>query len=838
MKMKRLIVAVAFVAVWMIGNMQDVTHAAPNTASNAAWNVNMSSVTTNAAMFYGTWSNHTYYASPSDWRKESIYQFITDRFSDGDPSNNEGAYGGVDHSKVDYRHGGDFKGIEDHLDYIKSLGYTAIWISPIFQNRYNSYHGYGQIDFTLLDDRFGTLTDFRNMVSAAHNRGLRVIVDIVVNHMSDLLFFGTYTNSGAAFKFHTGEYDLHWRNASETYSDFVVSNTYSSSGTYCDIYDENGWKVVDSGAGSYWWSDFHHNGDLSDYGDEWQNHLGKIYGSLDDLRTTHPRVQDKIIAMTKSLIASTDIDGIRMDTPMQVPLYFFKRWTPAVKDYAESLGKSNFFVFGEFYCSRGRAATMVGRGKEPNMWNNPYWFIDSTYTMDAGINYDLYFSFFGPAVKDQTNGNLSKCKDMFDQDMQAYDFYEPDASEVRYKMCNFYNNHDQWRMSTATHGLQKTDLGSAIIAFWPGVPLFYYGDEQGFCSYGTALDGWSREDMMTSLAWTNVSAVVSPNPAISNNFDMCNPHYQYVQKCMNIRKQYPALQNTQEWYERWHQANNWNGIYAYSRAWGNVSNWALVVWNTWTNSLEAGGGLGDFWTGWSGGDQIVNVFNTNEVYTLLTYGKLSNVWVNGYETKVFVKKPSLKDLNPVVTSVTPGHDQLITNSTMVVKLKFSEPMDVASVLTNFYYNGSTVATNLLTYDSGTRELSYTASVSDGISYVELLDGAKSSAGKNLLGHFGSRFRKGASDNIIANPTTAGSDSNLIDNGAATTASSAVTLYHKATGAEKFRVRNESGSWGAWTNYASTSSWTLSAGTGTKTVTVQYWADGSTAYYVKDTIQRN
>jgi glycosidase len=839
MNSKNRVVPFVVVAILAVSSIINHAVAAPNTASNSAWNVNINPVTTNPAAFYGVWSNHTYYASPSDWRKESIYQFITDRFSDGDPSNNDDSYGGYDLAHVDTRHGGDFKGIQDNLDYIKSLGYTAIWISPIFQNRYNSYHGYGQIDFTLLDDRFGTLTDFRNMVIAAHNRGIKVIVDIVVNHMSDLLFFGTHTNDSAPFRFHSGEYDLSWRNPSETYTDFVISNNYSSSGTYCDVYDSNGYKQTDSGAGSYWWSDFHHNGDLTDYGDAWNNHLGKIYGALDDLRTSHPRVQDKIIAMTKALIASTDIDGIRMDTPMQVPLYCFKRWTPAITSYATSLGKSNFFVFGEFYCSRGRAATMVGRGKDPTMTNNPNAFIDSDYCFGGGVNYDLYFSFFGPAVHDQTNGNLHKAKDMFDSD-KAYDFYEPLANEVRYKMCNFYDNHDQWRMSTATDGFSKTDLGSAIIAFWMGIPTFYYGDEQGFCSNGSALDGTSREDMMTSLAWTNISAVVSPNPAISNNFDMCSSHYQYVQKCMNIRKQYDALQNTDENYERWTQSNAWNGIYAYSRAWGNVSNWAMIVWNTWSGSVEAGAGYGQFWTGWGTGDKIVNVFNTNEVYTLMANGQLSNLWVNGYETKVFVRQPSLKPLNPVVTSVTPAHDQVVTNSSMTITLKFSEPMDAVSVRSNFLYDGSSIATNRLTYDSTARTLSFTTNTTDGIHYIEELDQAKSTTNKFLMGSFSSRFRKGASNNIIANPWSASaqSDSSLINNGAAFTNAAAVTLYHKATGAEKFRVRNESASWSTWTNYTSTSSWNLSNGTGAKTVTVQYWADGSGAYFVTDTITRN
>src|SRR5206468_12089595 len=164
-----------------------------------------------------------------------------------------------------------------------------------------------------------------------------VIADIVVNHLENLYYFDGHPGDSAPFRFHTGEYQLFPRNPAETYVDFPVSNTYYPSGQYCDVFGDDGYRRVDPGGGSFWDSDLHHNGDLQDYSDPWQNHLGKIYGALDDLRTTHPRVQDKIIAMTKSLISSCDTDGIRMDTPMQVPRYLYQRWCPAVRAHAASL---------------------------------------------------------------------------------------------------------------------------------------------------------------------------------------------------------------------------------------------------------------------------------------------------------------------------------------------------------------------------------------------------------------------------------------------------------------------------------------------------------------------
>merc|ERR1719204_2435051 len=98
--------------------------------------------------------------------------------------------------------------------------------------------------------------------------------------------------------------------------------------------------------------------------------MGKIYGTMDDLRLESKRVQDKYIAMTKALISSADIDGFRIDTPMQCPLEFFKAWGPAVRDHARNLGKDNFGIFGEFYVAAERYATMTGRGKTPDMYGH------------------------------------------------------------------------------------------------------------------------------------------------------------------------------------------------------------------------------------------------------------------------------------------------------------------------------------------------------------------------------------------------------------------------------------------------------------------------------------
>eukprot|EP00966_Prymnesium_polylepis_P215052 4980811-Prymnesium_polylepis.1 len=154
--------------------------AAPWDASNAEWNVNLNAAT-DPQGYFGRWPGHSYYPSPTDWRQLPIYQLITDRYADGNPTN-DAIWPDflADHDERDttYRHGGDFAGVTEKLDYIQGLGTRAIWISPIFQNGFNQYHQYGQHDFTLLDRRLGTVEELRNLTTAAHARGMYILIDV------------------------------------------------------------------------------------------------------------------------------------------------------------------------------------------------------------------------------------------------------------------------------------------------------------------------------------------------------------------------------------------------------------------------------------------------------------------------------------------------------------------------------------------------------------------------------------------------------------------------------------------------------------------------------------
>lgn len=128
--------------------------------------------------------------SPADL----IYLIMPDRFANGDPGNDsipQMKQRGVDRSNVFFRHGGDLIGVMQHLDYLEELGVTAIWLNPVLENDqpYESYHGYAITDHYRIDPRFGTNTQYRQLVRMCHERGIKVIMDIIHNHVGDQHWF-------------------------------------------------------------------------------------------------------------------------------------------------------------------------------------------------------------------------------------------------------------------------------------------------------------------------------------------------------------------------------------------------------------------------------------------------------------------------------------------------------------------------------------------------------------------------------------------------------------------------------------------------------------------------
>ena len=119
-------------------------------------------------------------------QEDVIYLIMPDRFANGDPTNDEpaGERGTHDRSNPRAYHGGDLRGIREHLPYLKDLGVTTLWLTPILKNgAAQDYHGYGAVDLYAVDPHLGTIQDYQNLVAEAHKQGMKIFFDFVANHV-------------------------------------------------------------------------------------------------------------------------------------------------------------------------------------------------------------------------------------------------------------------------------------------------------------------------------------------------------------------------------------------------------------------------------------------------------------------------------------------------------------------------------------------------------------------------------------------------------------------------------------------------------------------------------
>ncbi len=222
-----------------------------------------------------------------------IYQVLVDRFSNGDTSNDNFGHGEYNPSNLGMYHGGDWKGLTNHLDYIKDLGVTAIWISPVSQNEplsrdgtEASYHGYFTKDFATPNEHFGSKTDLQTLVDTAHTKGLKMILDVVPNHTADY-FNGTAT-------------------------------TYSPS-TY---------KPASPLDNSTW---YHHTGDCLFDGSMNQTQLENCdLGGLDDLDQSNSSVDTYLKNTYKDWVQGVGFDGVRVDAARSVPQSWLQSFQTAL----------------------------------------------------------------------------------------------------------------------------------------------------------------------------------------------------------------------------------------------------------------------------------------------------------------------------------------------------------------------------------------------------------------------------------------------------------------------------------------------------------------------------
>jgi glycosidase len=420
-----------------------------------------------------------------EWREEFIYFLMVDRFHDDAnraPLLRSGRSKGI--STPDDFYGGTIKGITDNLGYIAGLGCTTIWLSPVFENNSGSYHGYNINNYLAIDPNFGTKDDLVELVEAAHafqKNGhpfpMRVVLDVVVNHSGDNWFYPgnvSYNYSGdQQFEF------AGWRKADrpvpvELRNPSLYHRRGNMHGDGYDTYPEN------------------QHGDLSGL---------KDYANDDD-----PEGSELINILIKShcyWIKETDIDGFRVDAIKHMGELACARFCSGIREYAYSLNKRGFFLFGELAVSNDDIYNRyIGQNTSAR---------DGNKTVFFGINSLLDFRLAQGIYGDDNNAPL---RDIIKGDKGAQSLFNRLAAqenralnrgEIGRYLVTFIDNHDTFWQPEGRFGATATDsqliAGIGFLLCSLGTPCIYYGTEQGFS--GAGADNNVREAMFDKTPRSN-----------------------------------------------------------------------------------------------------------------------------------------------------------------------------------------------------------------------------------------------------------------------------------------------------------------------------------------------
>ncbi len=528
---------------------------------------------------------------------EVMYFVLPDRFANGDPGNDRGGAAdsgqgdgrlahGFDPTHKGFYHGGDLKGLRDRLDYIQQLGATAIWLGPIYRNKpvqgrpgreSAGYHGYWITDFTDVDPHFGTRDELKALVEAVHARGMKIYLDIITNHTADVIAYRDCSDDPCPYRsladfpytrrggvdgkpINTGFLGDAPAHRSEANFARLTDTTYAY-----DAYVPPAERNAKTPA---WLNDpryYHNRGDSTwkgesvNYGD---------FAGLDDLLTEHPRVVQGFIDIYGQWIDDFGIDGFRIDTAKHVDSGFWQAFVPAMLARAKARGIPHFHVFGEVYDPDAGAL--------------------ARFTRVDGYPSVLDFA-FQSAATDAIAGTAGT-----DRLARLYfmDANYAGGEAAALALPTFLGNHDMGRFAYFVRKarpaaddaeiLRRVVLGHALMFLARGVPVVYYGDEQGFAGDGGDQD--ARQSLFASrVASYNDDALVGGKASTaSENFATDGPLFRAIATLARLRTQDETLRRGAM---RVRFAGEKPGLFAFSRVLDGRE--TLVALNTGDRPLSA-----------------------------------------------------------------------------------------------------------------------------------------------------------------------------------------------------------------------------------------------------------
>lgn len=413
-----------------------------------------------------------------------LYLITPDRFVNGDPSNDVigGMREGLNRSEPYGRHGGDIRGIINSLDYLKDLGFTAIWVNPVLENDMEewSYHGYSTTDFYKVDARFGTNEEYAELTRKAKEKGIKVIMDMIVNHCGS---FHWWMNDFPAKdwvnyqeEYLNGEYQI------TTHRKPVVQDPYSTAIDRKEFFD--GWFVT----------------------------------TMPDMNQRNPYMATYLTQNSIWWIEYADMSGIRMDTYPYPDMDYMTEWTCAVMNEYP-----NFNIVGEEWFEDPSIVAYWQAGKD-----NPNGYTSCLPSlMDFPLQAELTKSLNNP--RGDWNGWLPAYTTL------ANDFSYSDP----FNLVVFPDNHDMSRFYTQVNeDMDLFKLGLAYYTTIRGIPQFYYGTEVLMSNPGTTEHGIIRSDFPGGWAGDSKNAFTGVGMSEEQKATQA-----YFRTLLNWRKTSDAVHN-------------------------------------------------------------------------------------------------------------------------------------------------------------------------------------------------------------------------------------------------------------------------------------------------------
>lgn len=436
-----------------------------------------------------------YFPSPSFWADQVLYFLLVDRFSDGNETSanlfqpaDMGNAIGNDEDAQHWRHaggswcGGNFKGLMDKIPYLKSLGVTAVWISPIFKQikNSNSYHGYGIQDFLETDlDHFGTKEEFKTLVEIAHLHGIYILMDIILNHAGDV------------FGYELDRYLTYDANSQQSYFDPRWDDQpYQFKGFY-DQHRQITQHIASKEDG-VWPAEFQSPNLFSRKGRivNWENYKEYTEGDffdLKDINLGNDNLYDfepspgllALCEVYKFWIAYADVDGFRIDTVKHMGRAATRFFTSVIHEFTQSIGKDRFFLIGEITGGRSNAIETV-----------------EVTGLNAALGID--------DVQDKLEFMVKGFRDpveYFSLFRNSLDLGKDSHTWFNDKIITMIDDHDQVRKgggqkarfaANGGNAFQLCVIGTNLTTM--GAPCLYYGTEQSLDGHGNS-DEYLRECM-------------------------------------------------------------------------------------------------------------------------------------------------------------------------------------------------------------------------------------------------------------------------------------------------------------------------------------------------------